>query len=213
MARSLSSHTKDLLIQSFLIVLSVLLALFLDEARSDYKLGRQRDQVVGNVIAELRDNATSLEQVVDYHAVVSGALGDYLDSLAQRGARLTSPAIQVVPSVLDGGIQPPELQRTAWNSAQLSPAYSLIPYETTYELARLYDLQANGVETTWRELAQLFVGLDAYDPARAGPVLHAMQFGFGELHSQERFLLEEAQEALDAVCTQMPVPTCITSGQ
>ena len=213
MARSLSSHTKDLLIQSFLIVLSVLLDLFLDEVRSDYKLGQQREQVVSNVIAELNENVEQLESVVGYHERAAESIGAYLDSLAQTGQEVSSPAIQLVPGLIRGGIAPPELQRTAWASTQLSPAYGLIPYETTYELARLYDLQADGVETTWRELARVFVGLEAYEADRAEAVLRSMQFSFGELYRQEAYLLEEMQEAIATVCAQMSVPNCAASGE
>lgn len=213
MARSHSTRTKELLVQSFLIVLSVLLALFLDEARNDYKLGQQREQVLGNVIAELKDNAEELRRVVAYHEESAHRIGAYLDSLEQAGQAPRGPAIRLVISLIDRGIEPPELQRTAWESAQLSPAYGLIPYETTYELARLYDLQADGVETTWHGLAGMFLGLDAYDAERPGPVMNAIQFTFIQLESQEDYLLEETREAITAVCDQMPVPACSASDE
>lgn len=208
MAFSLSNRTQELLFQSFLIVLSVLLALFLDEARNDYKLGRQRDAILGNVLAELRANAASLDEVHRYHGETSRRIGAFLDSLDGRPIDPPIPAVRLIGQLIDGSIREPALQQTAWETARLSPAFGLIPYDTIYPLTYLYDVQAKGAETTWQLIATQFFEHPIYDAAMTERTLLMLSFTFNELQSQERSLLAHIHDVIERVCETHDLPEC-----
>ena len=208
MAFSFGDRSKEVLVQSFLIVVSVLVALSLEEAVGNYKQEQERDLVVENIIAELRENTVSLERVLEFHREAGERIATRLDSLERAGLPVLRPAAHVVGEWTGGNMREPTLQRAAWETARLSPSYGLIPYEHTYQFAKLYDLQEDGVETMWRALAQGMIDLEAYQVERAPDVLRFLSFGFTQLHSMESFLLEETEGVLHAICSDTYFRTC-----
>jgi hypothetical protein len=101
------------------------------------------------------------------------------------------------PRVLPRGVNAPGLSRFAWEHAQQHGRLNVLPYERVSEVARIYEMQAYGVESTWRQIVDLlFSGPQIMSSQDLVPSLRFTQIGFTELASQERFLINQYQRLL-----------------
>lgn len=186
---------QKLLFESFLIVLSILFALLINEWRKGQEQAAQRDKALNMVLQELKHNYEELEIVMPYHQKVNAGLDSILTN--STGEALSdSPLKQILSSVARRGIMPPELQTTAWNTSQLSGAMSLFDEETIYALANVYELQANGVGLTWKEIANFYLSPSLFDMEKNQIHLSLLAVYFYELYQQERFLMDRTGEAI-----------------
>lgn len=190
---------QKLLFESFLIIFSILFALFINEWRKNQELGAQRQKALQMVIGELEHNLEELEYVIPYHR--QSAIR--LDSVSQDAGQMQQPLFGVTRGVLERGILPAELQTTAWNTAQLSGAVSLFDEQTIYALAGVYELQSHGVENTWKEIAEFYLSTDNFDSALTQRRITMLVLYFQELASQEEFLLRRTKEAIAALQQQL----------
>ena len=101
-------------------------------------------------------------------------------------------------TLLTRGVNAPGLSRFAWAHAQEHGQLNVLSYEIVASTARVYDMQASGVEATWRQIVELlFAGPEVMGEQDLEASLRFTQIGFTELASQERFLIERYREVLD----------------
>lgn len=140
------------LFESALIVLSVLLALGMDEWRDGRARQRRVREAVAAVQAELRENRRLVQEAGTYHS----ALADTFAVLAASGAARPDPG--VFPQ---GLLAPASVLRNAWESAEASGATNEMPYAMVLQLSRVYARQAEYealaralLEGTYNQLAR-----------------------------------------------------------
>lgn len=188
---------RRFLFESLLIVFSILLALLINQWREYGKEVAQRQKALNMIINELEHNSNQLQLVIPYHQEASATLDSILAIPSAQSPLHGKTTLEVISGFLRRGINPPELQKTAWNTSQLSGAVSLFDEETIYALANVYETQDKGVEIMWKEIAKLYIDPGSFDLTFTQRNILLLRFYFNELQAQEVFLQQRAQEAIE----------------
>jgi hypothetical protein len=183
-----------ILVESVLIVFSILLALFVDEWRDQRHLDEQRDRALSDIHSEIVLNLAAVDVVVDYHRTVRDSLGALLQRLGTD--RAGASAWELAQGAAPAGIQRPGVTGIAWQTAAASEAVALLDIGLTNRLGSLYDIQAKGVESTIERVQELLFDPILFDPARAVAVLRVLQALAHELAGQEIYLAQRYREIL-----------------
>lgn len=130
------------LIESALIVFSVLLALALDQNMQDRQRNAQAQAALGSIRDELEANLRNLERAKNNHRAM-------FDSLT-RYASLNQPVPERI--YLAGIFNPAPTYAVAWESARETGAVSDMPYDLVLQLSRVHAEQSR-----YRELADALV--------------------------------------------------------
>ncbi|MFS2318475.1 hypothetical protein RMQ97_11100 [Maricaulis sp. D1M11] len=186
------------LIEAGLIVFAVVLGFIVNEWREDVADRRAAREAMSRVVAEIESNITQLERVATYHEAVAARIGDRLAEIDASETPVTGTIFGESARIMPQGINAPGLSRFAWTHAQQHGRLDVLPYEVVAETARVYDMQANGVESTWRQIVDLlFAGPEVMEEADLRPVLQFTAIGFTELASQERYLIAQYRSLLE----------------
>lgn len=186
---ALPSWLPRALFESFLIVLSVLLALVLNGWRDSSEQQARIDQALGAIQAEITENLRLIEQAGQYH------------SRLEQGFKTAVAEEATLPdlSIVDRGLMAPApVTKTAWESAQDIGIASVIPYESLLSLSRVYEQhtqyqQINQVMTMQIYTALMERGLDEVlsDYGKLIPLLHDNAVREQELANAYAQALEE----------------------
>lgn len=165
-ARARATWLPRVLFESALIVLSVLLALALDEWRQRRARTRHIENVLVSIAEELRENRSAVERSREHHLSMR-------DSLLSYEARDEPPP----PSIYLGGLLNTALvHSTAWEAAHRTGATTEIPWDLVLALSRAYsrqikyqelgetmtqdvmlDIRREGIDQVLRERASSFI--------------------------------------------------------
>ena len=121
------------LVESLLVVGSILLALALDEWNEGQDYQDLATLSLVNFEQEIQQNRLRLEDVTPFH----GGLRDVLANLDAGGAAVSTTTIR---NILEG-FQPALLVRTAWETAVATGALGYMDYDVVAGLSRTYNLQ------------------------------------------------------------------------
>lgn len=191
---------RGILTESGFIVFSILLALLINEWRSNIQLKNQKQKVMNMIVQELERNKKSLEQVAPYHKKIHEKLEQLTQADTFESAFENMDAMQVLrKEVLTTGIGKPSIQATAWNAAQLSNTLNLFDDQTLYLLSSIYELQEDGVEIMWKEVGMHILSPGVLQSEGKLLYLKTLSIYLGELQSQEFFLIEEYEKTLKAL--------------
>jgi hypothetical protein len=166
--RTFWSWLPRMLLESLLIVFSVLFALGMDQWRTQRGRARQANLALQSIQAELEENLTSMQRARSHHLAMRDSLQHYV-------ALRQAPPEQLY---LGGIFRPAPIHAIAWESARESGTIADLPYALILELARVYDRQARyraladalgqdimmqvrreGMEPVLRDRASSFIGL------------------------------------------------------
>ena len=192
-----NTKLPKLLSESILIVLSILLALVINEWRANQKLESEKEKIMESITLELENNLKSLHSVMPYHKEVAQTLEKLLiqenikDSLGNR------TGIELFFKYAGRGFQEPRVQANAWQTAQLSGTLSQFDNETIYHLSVLYELQKEGVETGWKKTVESFYDNASFDPSLNRAILQKFQLAMSSLYGMEQYLIEKHEETLE----------------
>ena len=187
-------------VEGALIVFAVVLGFVVNEWRETVADRQAAREAMVRVAAELEDNAAQLEAVVVYHEEVVSRIAERLAEIEAADEPVTGITFDEFPRVLPRGINAPGLSDFAWSHAQQHGQLDVLPYELVASTARIYEMQASGVESTWRQIVDLlFSGPNIMREQEIAPSLRFTQIGFSELASQERFLLDHYRRQLDVL--------------
>ncbi len=119
------------LVESALIVFSVLLALAVDQWRESSSQRQQAEAARREILAELQANQATVATSQRYHAAL-------LDSLARYRSSDAAPLVGLFSR---GFILPAQLSHTAWSSAAETGALAHMDYSTVLLFSRVYAQQ------------------------------------------------------------------------
>lgn len=125
----------EVLVQSVMIVLSILLALWVDEWKQQHAERQLAAVSLSNFLHEVQQNQARLDDILPYHRGVRAMVKE-LET--QHGIR--TPA-DFESAVGVDGLRPPFLLATAWQTAVATGALQHIDYETVSALSLTYTLQ------------------------------------------------------------------------
>jgi len=181
-------------------VFAVVLGFLVNEWREDVADRRAAEAAMGRVVAEIEANIEALETVVAYHEEVVARIGARVAEIEASPEPVEGVLYDEFPSILPRGVNAPGLSRFAWEHAQQHGRLNVLPYARVSRVARLYEMQANGVESTWRQIVELlFSGPQIMTSQDLVPSLRFTQIGFTELASQERFLISQYRQLLAGI--------------
>ena len=180
----------EVAVQSVMIVLSILLALWVDQWKQQRS---ERDLVIAslsNFLKEAQQNQARLDDILPYHKGLRSMLGGL-----EKSPSSIKTAGDFQSAIGVDGLRPPFLVATAWQTAVATGALTKIDYATVSALSLTYTLQDR-----FRE------------ESRSGiqNVLQASNFAFGhadgaihvaDMYLQEVILNEEELRATYAQVT------------
>jgi hypothetical protein len=181
-------------IESVLIVISILLALAVDqwrENRSNRLLARQSLQIFER---EVRRNLTALEEVIPYHT----GLRDVAVAMAAQPERVVE-----VRSIVEG-LKPVVLLNTAWETALATGALRHIDVETVSALSLTYSMQQRFREEVRAGLPRLLPSGDADAREMQQAIAYLTEMGRSEDELRGVYLqaLEVITQAIGADTTR-----------
>jgi hypothetical protein len=191
--RASSGRVLGFVIQSVLIVFSVLLALFLNEIREQQKIRADLKAGYRGIRNELETNRDALTKLLDTH---TSSL-QTIDSLLENPrANFAPEALFTLLRPLPNSVNPPILQNAAWHTLNATGLVTHLKFDEIYPLAKLYHLQTEDLENDWRELENL---TEHFEKQQNTANLKTLQSMLHKLQQQEKHLLEEMGKALAAL--------------
>lgn len=185
------------LIEAGLIVFAVVLGFVVNEWRENVADRHAAEEAMGRVVAEIETNIERLEDVVVYHEEVIGLIDARLAEIGASEEPVLGTIFGEIARIMPQGINAPGVSRFAWDHARQHGRLDIMPYDVIAETARIYDMQDNGVDSTWRQIVGLlFAGPEVMVEKDLQPSLAFTRIGFVELAAQERYLIAQYQRLL-----------------
>lgn len=151
------------LVESALIVFSVLVALAVDEWRDERATAARAREAVAAITAEVQANRTAAQNAAAFHRQIH----DTLKSIASK-KQLPEPDVY-----MGGMFNPANLVETAWIAARETGAIDAIPFPVVLRLSRTYERQA-----AYMRLGSA-IASDVYLDLRRRGVETVLRDGFG----------------------------------
>jgi hypothetical protein len=133
--RSRAPWLARLVVESVLIVLSILLALGVDSWREERHNTRLAEQALASFEAEIRENKAAVEAIIPYHR----RLQKEFAALSTAGEIRKFEDLRKVKDFK--GLNPTFVRDTAWRTAVATGSLEHLDYETVQALSYLYTLQ------------------------------------------------------------------------
>ncbi len=149
-SRSRRAWISRVLVESALVVGSILLALALDEWNEDREFEDLASRSLVNFEREIQQNRLRVEDVTPFHL----GLRDLLANMDAGGADVPASTIR---NILDG-FQPALLVSTAWETAVATGALGYMDYDVVAGLSLTYNLQERLVTLNRSGMNDLLMG-------------------------------------------------------
>ncbi len=193
---------KKLLLESALIVFSVLLALFINRTAENIKIRNQKRAALEKIYKEVYNNNAITQEWQARHQVFLGRIkkivSDKNDTL--RTVLLQREYIDIDLITNGKGMASNLMSSTAWDAAKSTQIISEFDYETVEVLTTLYQSQAITIDAL-NKLVELYYDNSVYSNEEGfQKFMLKFQLYFTELLIQERNLIQQRyKEALKAL--------------
>jgi hypothetical protein len=134
-------RVEQLVVETFSVVLGILLALGANAWHDSIVHGAQARDALSNIRGEIAANRAAIAEKVQYHA----AMRDSLDAVVAR-TRTASPPGGLLAIHGWNGICPLRLVDNAWQTAGATGAMQYMPFAVVLPLSRAYGLQQRVVD-------------------------------------------------------------------
>jgi hypothetical protein len=192
---------RKYLSEGFLIIFSVLLALFLNKLFENYKINKQAEIARQSIVRELKQNALIAQSLQQRHSGilkrVAGLRSGEYDSLKQELLKndfLNIPILTDNQTIIDD-----LLLSTAWETARSTGIISEFSYTEVEALTRVYALQNIVLNQTLYHIIDMIFQPDTHEMKNIDKTLLQFELRFRELAGQENLLNELFKEALAKV--------------
>ncbi len=191
-------NIKKYLVEGFLIVFSVLFALFINQLFDDYKTNKRKIIALESIQKELKQNEEILAKWKVKHTEIrdriSAILHGEMDSLKTELKQFDYLNLGVLTdneSLIDA-----ILTSTAWESAKSTGIVSEFDFETTQKLTHVYSMQQNITDKTLMKIIDYYFDSNAHDLNEIDRTLLQFQLRFTELTGQEYLMAILYDEAI-----------------
>ena len=182
--------------ESLLIIFSILLALVINEFRSNQKLEDSKNKAMESIRLEIENNIESLEHVIPYHIEVGNSIEGLIEKENIQDSLGDYTGFELFFQHSKNGFKEPRIQANAWAAAQMSGALALFDNDLIYELSIVYELQQEGVETGWKKTVEIFSETESFDPEKSYIMLCKYHRSMVNLAGMEKYLLKRKKEML-----------------
>ena len=177
---------KKLFAEGFLIIFSVLFALFISGLSDDAKVKKQKKQALDKVRKELVDN----QKVLKIWSTRHGKLLARIDSIISgqkpevKRLMLAGDFVNFQP-LMDGPLINELVSQTAWQAAQSTQIISEFSYENVEQLTLIYALQDIIVNQTVPKVVDAMLSRESQDLANIDATLNQLSLLMQEMVGQE----------------------------
>lgn len=194
---------KKYLGEGFLIVFSVLFALFINNLAQNYQTKKKKETALESIRKELYKNDSIVAGWRTQHVVISERLQDLIhgknDSLKNMLLEYDNLELRLLTD--NKSLIEAVLSDTAWESAKSSGIVSEFDFRTTQSLTAAYDMQKVMTDKTIMKILDLYFDGKSHDMDNLMSTLYLFGLRFYELVGQEslmEILYGEALKDLDA---------------
>lgn len=166
--REHSIRIMPIVLEAFLVVLGVVLALAANEIREYYNHKEHGEVALSSIKRELEENRLEVVEALDYHIHLSDTLRTIQYSKESPGLNHGYPDARLFSK---GFISPATVLNTAWETANATDALRVMEYDKVLLLSRIYEAQ--------REYA--------YQSQQSGALIYAKLFNEGYLGMLENY--------------------------
>lgn len=190
---------KKYLTEGFLIVFSVLFALFINKAYESFQLNRSKKIAKKNILKELKNNEIIIKRWTSNHTKIRDKITSILEGRADSLKNELSKndffnlALLTNNQTLIDAI----LSKTAWETAKTTGIISEFDYETIQKLTEVYTLQDVLTENTITNIINLYFDNNNYESSELNASLLRYNMRFWELTGQEKLLLSFMENAIE----------------
>lgn len=184
-------------LEAGLIVFSVLLALFLDQALTERRELQAVDELVGHIAGEISENLVIVNKWLPYHESVIVKIDAHLASPELQKNLINKTGINYFVLMEDGFLQD-FYSVSAWQLAMQSQMISKLDFDTKRKISKGYYSQEY-VDGTLQRLIDFTFSRDAMDKAQLVHSLTLLRRLMQELVGQEYILRRNYQEALAGI--------------
>lgn len=176
------------LVESVLVVGSILLALAVDEWAQNREYAELADQSLGTFEREIRQNRERLQGEAPYHMGIRDLLGQMRSMPESR---------MEIASILEG-LTPPVLLDTAWQTALATGALTHMDFEVVSALSLTYSIQED-FESRIRSNRPRITASQNLQPGEAGVQLDEAYEYVSTLSEGESELMAVYEQALEMI--------------
>jgi hypothetical protein len=206
-SRAISDWLPRVLFESVLIVVSILLALYLDEWRDDRQDAENIENALANFVSEIQQNRARVEDAAPFNQGLRHVLS----------RRQEVRAIESVATFINifESYNPVALQSTAWETAIATGALAKMDYKLVSALSQTYSLQnryqqisRNGMAqlTSPQNLSEEKLDLAVYNAIRYLDDVTGMETELGGFYAEAESVILSAKQVVNIASPADPEP-------
>nr|WKN38503.1 hypothetical protein K4G66_07280 [Tunicatimonas sp. TK19036] len=192
---------KRLLVESALIVFSVLFALFINRYAENQKTQQQKQVAIERIVQEMKVNREIIDSAMQIHR---GALTRLQEAAANEtdsfrvylGQRRYFDGKAFGLLLDEQSFYPKFPSNTSWQAAMATGIVSEFDYEVVENLAEVYNIQRFFIEETLESITEIIYAPVDDDVKRT---INTLLLQVNELAEQERTTIAAIDEAMEAI--------------
>jgi len=185
-----------LLIDSGLIIFSVLFALFINEYRNSIHDDKLKYIALLNVKNELQSNLEVVNDWLPYHKEVLKNFQSAIENDSINQSVKTKEGIDF-RKIMPRGVVQSLINNTSWETLKNSSVVSNLEYESLLKLSKIYEIQNKGVQKTLDVIIEILSSREALRIESSDETLILLRNAFAELVSQEETLIQYYEVTLE----------------
>lgn len=186
------------LFETLLIVLSLLLALFLNEYRNQLNERKLTRTYIERLQQELTSNQEIIAKTIPYHKEVFANVREAYQSDSIRKVLYANGRLQLKQLAPRGLVQSIP-SSVAWEITKQSGLSRNFDFELLYSFSKTYDQQKLVLDVTLQRLNDEVFKTDIYLPENQEETLYFFMITMNELYTQEQSLLNLINASLEKI--------------
>lgn len=193
-------HSKsilELLIEVALVAVGVFLGLLANQWHDDRQHRELANATLRYFHEEIVTNKQALEKVRPYHAALSREVGGFLQVEGPKTMQRFQSAVQF------RGVEPVQLERTAWDLALATQSFSYLPPKLAYAISRIYTRQ-QAFQTLQNGFLQAVLAPTTFGAADVTGLVTSMDMYLRDVNNQEPQLITLYDQLLPQIEAATP---------
>ncbi len=197
-SRAISEWLPRVLFESMLIVVSILVALYLDEWRDDRQDAENIEHALANFVSEIKQNRARVEDAAPFNQGLRHVLSRRQEV---RAIESVATFVNIIESY-----NPVVLQSTAWETAIATGSLAKMDYNLVSALSLTYSLQnryqqvsrtGKAEMTSPQNLSQDKLDLAVYNAIRYLDSVTSMEMELGVVYSEAESVIRSAKQIMN----------------
>ena len=189
--------TKRLLLEGFLIIFSVFLALGLNEVRENYSNRKTAENALQKLKAELKRNKDIMGELEEYHNTVLENISNYEKNDSLKHQLITENGFDIQKLAFKG-VDTRIISKTGWEIAKSHDITQYIDFDLATCLINCYN-QQDHVNFNRERIIEILADRQTNDPEQIENTLTILNKYYGMLRAQEAILNAHYQEFITLI--------------